>query len=62
MQAQTAAKVELARTLWSYGHDGSNGEEMLNERRRIEGMKDALKDWIFVCSMGENVVKGSAEM
>jgi hypothetical protein len=43
MRAQTAAKVELAKTLWLYGHDGSSGEEMLNERRRIAEMTAAFE-------------------
>ena len=43
MQAQTAAKAELARTLWSRGHDGSSGEEMLSLRRRIAEVAAAFE-------------------
>ena len=43
MQVQTAAKAELVKTLWPYGHDGASGEEMLNERKRIEEVTAALE-------------------
>ena len=43
MQAHTAAKVELAKTVSSYGQDGSNREVMLNERSRIAEVTAAFE-------------------